>query len=132
MRLNEGTSNTVSTNSLSIYSNRAPDLRQTQHWGGAQLETEILKQKFLEREVRSLKTENDRLNSTLRAHDAMLFQRNAEWLQLCEENRALRTDLKSLESARELLLREVSVRLCIYRTLLLTAPSVRIRHSTFA
>jgi hypothetical protein len=65
-----------------------------------------------ERTVNRLKAQNETLNRRLLTQDAILFQRNAEWIQLCEENRTLRTDIKILRHARDALLQEVRMRSC--------------------
>jgi hypothetical protein len=57
--------------------------------------------------VNRLKAQNETLNQRLLTQDAILFQRNAEWIQLCEENRTLRSDIKILRHARDVLLQEV-------------------------
>ena len=102
----------VSSASLSVYQDDLHELLQSPQWmqhpSQRQQETEVMERQCLERALNNLKAENECLNNTLRSHDFILFQRNAEWLQLCEENRTLRTDLKSLQSTHELLLREVS------------------------
>ena len=61
-----------------------------------------------ERTVTRLRSQVDTLNERLLTQDALVFQWNAEWIQLCEENRTLRTDVKALRNARDLLLQEVS------------------------
>jgi hypothetical protein len=61
-----------------------------------------------ERTVRRLKAQNETQAQVLQTRDAMLSQLNAEWIQLCEENRTLRTDIKIMRNARDLLLQEVS------------------------
>ena len=64
-----------------------------------------------ERTVTRLRSQVDTLNQRLLTQDALVFQWNAEWIQLCEENRTLRTDVKALRNARDLLLQEVSLEL---------------------
>ena len=60
-----------------------------------------------ERTVRRLKAQNEVQNQVLQTREAMFSQLNAEWIQLCEENRTLRTDIKIIRNARDLLLQEV-------------------------
>ena len=62
-----------------------------------------------ERTVKRLKSQNEALNQRLLTQETLLFQRNAEYIQMCEENRTLQTDVKVLRSARDLLLQEVSL-----------------------